>query len=268
MNIENSSPIVLTNDGDINTFKCERVKACIESYLLKNLNLTLVNVEEKTSVPHSTLRRIMNGTGNPSAKAVIKIFLSLGFDNELVNYMKDYHPEIAAIIDMKNSHNEEFSFVNEQDSQYFVSEDYFSIITMAYTTCGITEAEVNEEFGKIGVLRLNELLEKGVIRKDGTRFKGMLENYKLSFSDTKRRIELGLRLYKLNEAGDINNWISFQTESISLDGLSALKLLQQKQFNERKELIFTNPIYSGTLKVYSAAVSSTFLTFKDLGELQ
>ena len=60
----------------------------------------------------------MNGTGNPSAKAVIKIFLSLGFDNELVNYMKDYHPEIAAIMDMKNSHNEEFSFVNEQDSLY------------------------------------------------------------------------------------------------------------------------------------------------------
>lgn len=268
MNLENSSPVVLTNDGDINATKCERVKACIASYLLKNSSLTLVNVEEKTSVPHSTLRRIMNGSGNPSPEAVIKIFISLGYDNELVSYMKDYHLEIATIMAMKNSHNQEFSFVNEQDSQYFVSEDYFSIITMAYTTYGITEAEVTEEFGKVGVARLYELLEKGIIKKDGTCFKGKIDNYKLSISDTKRRIELALRHYKLNEAGNINNWMSFQTESINQDGLNALKSLQQKQFNERKELIFNNPMYNGSLKVYSAAVSSTFLTYRDLGELQ
>ncbi len=270
MNLESSSPVVGTNDGDINSNKCERVKACIASYLLKNSNLTLVNVEEKTSVPHSTLRRIMNGTGNPSAEAVIKIYRSLGFDSELVSYMRDHHPEIATIMAIKSSHNQEYKFVNDSDREYFISEDFFAIITMAYTSNGTTEKEILEEFGKMGLSRLQELLERGLIKKDASdRYLGNKhEDYQLSYADTKRRIELALRYYKLNEAGKVNNWMSFQTESLNEDGLNALKSLQQKHFKERKELIFNNPMYNGKLKVYSATVSSTFLTYKDLGELQ
>lgn len=269
MNLENSSPVVITNDGDINTNKCERVKACIASYLLKNSSLTLVNVEEKTSVPHSTLRRIMNGSGNPSAEAVIKIFRSLGYDNELVSYMRDYHPEIATIMAMKSSHNQEYTYINSTDSEYFASEDYFAIITMAYTTDGTTEKEITEEFGRTGLNRLIELLERGILRKDSNdRYLGKIDNYQLSYSDTKRRIEFALRHYKLNEAGKVNNWLSLQTESINEEGLKALKSLQQKHFNERKELIFNNPMYKGSLKVYSATVSSTFLSYREPGELQ
>jgi transcriptional regulator with XRE-family HTH domain len=268
VNLESSSPVVVNNDGDINAKKCERVKACIDSYLLKNSNLSLVNVEEKTSVPHSTLRRYMNGSGNPSAEAAIKIFRSLGYDNELVSYMKDYHPEIATIMAMKSSHNQEFTFISETERDFFVNEDYFTITTLAYTTNGTTEQEIAEEFGRSGLVRLNELLDKGIVKKVNNRYVGNIERYKLSFSDTKRRIELAMRHYKLSEAGNINNWMSLQTESINEAGLKALKSLHQENYNKIKELIFNNPMYSGNVKVYSATVSSTILSYKDPGELQ
>ncbi len=62
--------------------------------------------------------------------------------------------------------------------------------------------------------------------------------------------------------------MSFQTESINEDGLKALKSLNRKHFNERKDMIYNNPMYKGSIKHYSASVSSTFLPFKEEGGLQ
>jgi hypothetical protein len=62
--------------------------------------------------------------------------------------------------------------------------------------------------------------------------------------------------------------MSFQTESINTDGLKALKKLNQKHFNERKDQIYNNPMYNGDIKHYTASVSSTFLPHVEKGELQ
>jgi hypothetical protein len=268
VNLENSSS-VLENDGDINLSKCKQVKACITSYLLKNSSLTLVNVEEKTSVPHSTLRRIMNSSGNPSAEAVIKIFRSLGFDNELVKYMKDYHPEIATIMALKSSHNQEYEYIADDDRQYFLDEQNFLILSLAYTTSGTTEKEVRYELGDRGLAKLNELIEKGLIlRSENGKLLGKSTNFKFSLADGRKRVEYALKYYRPEEAGNINNWLSYQTESLNEEGLKALKSLQQKQFNERKEQIFNNTMYLGNIKVYSTSVSSTFVAYQESGVLE
>jgi hypothetical protein len=47
-----------------------------------------------------------------------------------------------------------------------------------------------------------------------------------------------------------------------------LKNLEQKQFNDRKDLVFNKAMYLGNKKVYSLAVSSTFLAYKDSGVLE
>jgi hypothetical protein len=255
--------------GDNNSSRCERIKTCIDAFLEKNPRLSLQSVEDKTGVPSSTLRRIFSLKGNPQPEAAIKIFSSLGHDEELYQYMLDFHPGIAEIMALKSKHNQEYDFVNVSDRDYFLSEDYALIVSLAYTTSGTTEKEISYELGQKGLERLQELLKKNIIEKkaDG-RYVGKFKNYKLSLADTKERIEASLRYYRVNEASGINNWISYQTESLNENGLKNLKLLQQKHFIERKEQIFNNPIYSGNLKVYSATVSSTFFTYTNIGELQ
>jgi len=267
VNLEPNSTTVEA-DGDINLNKCERVKARIDAYLSLNPRLTLQNVEDKTSVAYSTLRRIVNLNGNPQPEAVIKIYQALGYDQELYLYMRDFHPDIASVMAMKTSHNKEYNYIKDEDREYFVSEDYSLIVNLAYTESGTTEDEVAYELGKKGVERLYELVDKGIVVKNTNgSFKGSYSNYKLSFSDTKRRVELALRYYRMEEAGSINNWLSFQTESLNDEGLKALKILQQAHFNDRKQL-FNDPMYKGNLKVYSATVASTFLSYSKNGELQ
>lgn len=268
MNLENSSS-VYENDGDTNLSKCKQVKACIDAYLLKNPNLTLVNVEDKTSVPHSTLRRIMNLKGNLQPEAVIKIYRALGFDQDLFKYMKEFHPDIASVMSMKSTHNREYDFIKDEDREFFTSEDYYLIINLAYSTSGTSIEEVTYHMGQIGTQRLEDLLKKGlIVKNENDRFVGKYGDYQLGFADTKKGVEMALKYYRLEESGGINNWLSFQTESLNAEGLKALKILQQKHFNERKEQIFNNSMYSGNLKAYSATVSSTFLAYSDDGGLQ
>ncbi len=244
--------------------QCERIKILIESYLSKNERLTLQSVATKTSVPMSSLRRIINLNGIPSSENVIKICRALGFDLELELYLNKYHPEIASLIASKNTHNKEYEYLKENESQYFTEEPSFLILSLAYTTAGVTEEEIRYEFGERGVDKLIELVEKGLlVSSDSIRYFGRTQGYKLPFADIKKEIELALKCYRLDEAGTSKNWMSYQTESLNDEGLFALKALNQKQFNERKELIFNNPQYLGNKTVFSASVTSTFVKCKE-----
>ena len=267
VNLELNSTAVDT-EVNINLSKCERVKARIEAYLSVNPRLTLQNVEDKTSVAYSTLRRIMNLNGNPQPEAVIKIYQALGYDQELYQYMSDFHTDIAGVMAMKTSHNKEYNYIKDEDREFFISEDYFLIINLASSSSGTSTEEVSHELGTKGIERLEDLVRRNIIKKNEfNKYVIAVANYKLSFADTKKGVEMALRYYRLDEAGNINNWLSFQTESLSPDGLKAFKALQQKHFNERKDLI-NNPVYNGDIKVYSATVSSTFLSYSEPGDLQ
>lgn len=183
--------------------------------------------------------------------------------------MKEFHPEIAKVMGQTYSHNQEFEYVDNKNRDYFSDENYFLILNLAYTQSGTTQDEVIYELGMRGLERLDELVSQGLIIEDTNgRYFGSQNKFKLSFADTKKRIELAMNHYRLEEAGSLHNWMSFQTESLNEDGLKALKSLNRKHFNEKKDQVFYNPMYNGDIKVYSASVSSTFLAFSDKGGLQ
>ncbi|HAZ13892.1 MAG: hypothetical protein A2X86_12945 [Bdellovibrionales bacterium GWA2_49_15] len=253
----------------ITTRKCEQIKSCIDFYLSKRANLNLQSVADKSGVPYSTLRRIIQINGNPQPEAAIKVFMALGQDKQLHGYMKEFHPEIASLMGGGLSHNQEYEFIGSEDAQYFVNEDYYLILNLSFTNAGTSEEEIAYELGQRGVEKLGELATKGLIVRDAKgRYIGTSKKYKLTFADTKERVRMALNYYRLSEAGSVNNWMSFQTESLNWDGIKALKLLNQKHFNERKDQIYDNPMYIGLMTSYSAAVSSTFVSYCEKGDIQ
>jgi len=215
------------------------------------------------------LKRIISLSGNPKPETVIKVLNTIGADKLLIQYMTEYHPEIAGLINSKSTHNQEYSYVENDHSKYFTSEDYFLILNLASSASGTTPEEISYNLGAVGLEKLAHLVDIGLIieSKDGIFF-GKTQDFKLSFSDTKKRIQMSLNHYRLNEAGSINNWMSLQTESVNQDGLYALKKMSQKHFNERKDQIYNNPMYKGDIKHFSACVSSTFLPYIENGGIQ
>lgn len=249
---------------------CERINTVLFNGYLKNPNLSIKSLEAKTGVPHTTLRRIVKNESDPNPAAVIKIFRAFGLDDELLRYMQDFHPEIASIMRSNSAHNEEYNFIEQDNRQFFTDESNFLILSLAYTKSGTTENEIQIQLGAVGLNKLHMLTEKGLILKlDDGRYVGKIKDFKLPFADVLKRLGYAMKFYNLEEAGNINNWLSYQVESLNAEGIKALKLLQQSQFIERKEKIFNNPMYIGQTKVYCAAIGSTFLPYQeDVGVLQ
>lgn len=249
---------------------CERINTVLFNGYLKNPNLSIKSLEAKTGVPHTTLRRIIKNESDPNPAAVIKIFRAFGLDDELLQYMQDFHPEIASVMKDNSVHNNEYNYIEQDHRQYFTDESNFLILSLAYTKAGTTEEEIQTQLGSVGLNKLYSLTNKGLILKqeDGS-YVGKIKDFKLPFADVIKRLGYAMKFYNLEEAGSINNWLSYQVESLNDEGIKALKLLQQSQFIERKEKIFNNPMYFGHTKVYCAAVGSTFLPYKeDVGVLQ
>lgn len=162
------------------------------------------------------------------------------------------------------SFKSEYEYISKKAKDFFTNPSYYLILNLASTTSGTTAKEITYHIGDIGLERLSHLIEEGLII-EGTkgRYFGATSSYKLPFSDTKKRVKLALDYYRLEEAGSTNNWLSFQTESLNEDGLKAMKELSRKHFNERKDQIYNNPMYRGSIKHYSACVSSTFLPYTE-----
>ncbi len=259
---------VVNNESDISRDKCTYIKRYVESYLKKKANLSLQSLADRAGVPYSTLRRYVNNAGSPNSESVIKLFYYMGEDKALNSYLEEFHPEIARFMKSKSDHNCDVEFLPKNYAEYFADDDYFLIISLAFTKSGTSKEEVMSELGSLGVERLDRLVERGIITKKDNRYCGNINVFKTSFADTKKQVEMAMRFYKLYEAGDINNWISLQTESINEEGLKELKKLNKRQFLERKNQIFNNPMYNGDIKVFSSSVSSTFLSYKKSEVLQ
>lgn len=248
-------------DGVINLNKCERVKSRIDAYLSTNPRLTLQSVTDKTTVTYSTLRRIVNLNGNPQPEAVIKIYQTLGYDNELYQYMSDFHPEIAGLITEKNR-NRDSHYVAANETQYFVDEASYFIMTLAYTTSGTTEEVIERQHGLNGITKLDELIKEGmIIKKDDGRIVGKNKGYRLSYKDTLKSVELSLKYYRLNEAGNGRTHLNYQVESLSDEGIEILNSMDKEHAIQRRERVFNNPLVKGEKPYFHSTVSSSFVAY-------
>lgn len=255
------TPLAPEGDGDISTAKCESIKACLDSYLQKNPKLSLQSIDDKTGIPISTLRRIINLNGNPNPESVIKLCRALGFDQELEKYLEKYHPDIAALMASK-SHNKDYEYVPENETEYFTDDSSFLILSFAYTTIGTTEEVIRFELGERGIVKLNELCDKGLLlRTENGRYIGKISNFKLPFAAVRKRIDMASKYYRLDEAGGDNNFLNYQAESLNLEGLKKLKSVEKDQAIYRREWILNNPIYHGEFPIFIATISSTFLPY-------
>jgi hypothetical protein len=223
--------------------------------------MTLQSIKDKTTVAYTTLSRIVNLNGNPKPEVVIKIYQTLGLDQELYQYMRDFHPEIAGLIESK-SRKRDNEYVEDNIAKYFADESSYRIMCMAYTASGISEDDIQLHHGLTGIGKLHELLSEGVlVKRDDGRVVGKKENYRLSYRDTLKAAELSIKYFRLAEAGGGRNHINHQTESLNDEGIEILMDLDKVHAQERRERVFNVPRLRGPHHLFHTSVSSTFMPY-------
>lgn len=151
--------------------------------------------------------------------------------------------------------NAQLQYMDRDIVKCLIKDETFLITQMAFTRNGVTLSEIKKNFGCYGLQQLNLLLEKGVLisGEDGV-LRAPEASVNATPADLKEMLRLALdQCYDSLSHEEDGAHLSYQTESVNLDGLQAI-LEQLKATQARIRQILYSPAYYGNIKIFVGMV--------------
>ena len=150
--------------------------------------------------------------------------------------------------------NADAEFVPKEAESFFEDASTYEIMLMATTVKGFTKETVCIEFGKRGLLTLEKLVEKNILKENngiftlGTRVNAGQETVKKLLQN------LVNTSYHSSRFGTQKNWLSVQYESVNSD--LVLPKLREVYIKANKEIreIFNAPEHAGPDVIWAGLV--------------
>ena len=155
----------MTVTGDLSV----DLRDVIDRYLDGHRNRSLATLSRASGVSYTTLRRLYQREGNPTAEPVLKIVDAALSNAEKIEFINRHYPEISATIGQinsgaygqKNAHQEQFK-------TFYVRDPHNFILNLAHNDRGATLEDVRRLTGERGVEALHELLEHEILERETT----------------------------------------------------------------------------------------------------
>lgn len=221
---------------------CHDLKEMVLNFQSRHPRLSLPQVAKRISVSYPTLNRVMNNTGRPSVSVVANILVHTGHGDQLENFLRRVEPQLVDALELKS----EALRSDDGVSECFAKKEYILILLQAYTKVGTTRGEIAKHYGREGVNRLEELLEKNLVIEKRGRIWGREEQATYA----QRNLHKSLRALLENSDDPLlfgldKNWLSLQTESVDKKKAAPIiRNLLQKAYREIKEILYSEE-YAG-----------------------
>ena len=153
----------MTTAGELS----EDLRSAIDRYLDGHRSRSLATLSRACGVSYTTIRRLYQREGNPTAEPVLKIVdAALNLD-EKVQFINRYYPEIGSTI----SRFQGGAFPHKEPRQealrgFFMRDPHNFILNLAHNDRGTTVAAVRRLTGERGVEALEELLDHELLDRD------------------------------------------------------------------------------------------------------
>ena len=147
----------------------EDLRGVIDRYLDGHRSRSLATLSRACGVSYTTIRRLYQREGNPTAEPVLKIVdAALNLD-EKVQFISRHYPEISSTI----GRFQEEIYPRKEPRQealrgFFMRDPHNFILNLAHNDKGTTEAVVRRLTGERGVEALGELLEHELLDRDSS----------------------------------------------------------------------------------------------------
>ena len=138
----------------------------IEKYKIDHPRLSSQQIAKKFGISSSSLNRVENGdVSTPNIDQVIKILDGVGAMGELIGYIDEFYPIVSK--NYRQYFCEDSARYNTPPllETYLRMKDYYRIILVSLLKKNVNEDTIMDYFGRIGVEKYNELIEKGVLPK-------------------------------------------------------------------------------------------------------
>jgi len=153
----------VTATGDLS----EDLKNVIEGYLAGHRSRSLATLSRASGVSYTTIRRLAQKEGNPTAEPVLKIVDAALTNEEKIAFINRHYPEIASTINKFQRENYSPSSPRQELLKLFYTRDPHNfILNIAQTERGTTEADVRRLSGERGLEALAELVEHEILVRE------------------------------------------------------------------------------------------------------
>ncbi len=142
------------------------LRGVIDRYLDGHRSRSLATLSRASGVSYTTLRRLYQREGNPTAEPVLKIVDASLTNEEKRQFINRHYPEIAATINRfeANSYAPKAPR-QEQLKTFFVRDPHNFILNLAHNDKGTTAEDVRRLTGERGLEALDELVEHSVLER-------------------------------------------------------------------------------------------------------
>lgn len=141
----------------------EDVRGVIEGYLDGHRSRSLATLSRASGVSYTTLRRLYQREGHPTAEPVLKIVDATLTNDQKLEFLTRYYPEIANAVTVERKTYAPEGSRGDALKAFLFREPHNFILNLAHTEKGTTREDVQRLTGERGTEALDELLENELL---------------------------------------------------------------------------------------------------------
>ena len=241
----------------------EFLSDCIKLIKKSHPNLSSAQLAKKLDLASSSFSRFENREiKKPSFNHAIKIVREACGETRVQDFIKLHYPDMYKDLAKTYPGNADIEFVPQEAETYFQDLTTFELMMMATTNVGLTIDVVTSEFGRRGLLTLEKLVEKKILKDDNGKF--TLGTKVNAGQETVQKLLHNLinSSYDLEAFGTHKNLLSVQYESF--DANKVTTKLSDIYINANKEIreVFNAPENAGPDVIWAGLVMDSLLKEK------
>jgi hypothetical protein len=249
-----------------------QLKDLVENYFEQNPHMSMNALAMKSGVGATTLRRIRSSSikGDPAPHTVLGLVSSISKEKRLSVLVKKFDGPIGELLQDTFGPYVEESLSHEYavDLNHHLKDPtaYF-VYKLAANRVGTTAEAVKENYGSLGLKKLGELIELGLIEEKGDKFHATRKEYALDVHVVANHLPQLVSHYKPEEIEKGQNLFYTMSESLNEDGIKKIKEIQ-KEAIKKIITIMNSPYYEGDIPFFTLDMAETLSMPRPQGELQ
>lgn len=236
------------------------LKGCVRTLKKQSPHLSSSQLAKKLGMTPSTFSRLENGdTERPTFNNALKIVKEICTDENIIDFVERFYPDMSKNYSRVYRGNQEAKFLPTEVETFFENSNSYEIMLMATSAHGLTRQTVSDEFGKRGLITLENLISKGVLKEEQGRF-SIQKKINATQETVQKLLQNLLSLsYDVEAFGEKDNWLTLQYESLNADLVLPELVNIYTETNQKIRELFSDPKNKGTEVVWAALVGDTLL---------
>ncbi|MBC7429438.1 MAG: hypothetical protein H7336_12545 [Bacteriovorax sp.] len=230
-------------------------------YLQKHPTLTLNALAQRSGVPATTMRRLMQEEQRSelAPHSVLALVSYLLKEKKISKILKMVQGPVA---DLLNKCFDQFIF-DEKSSDHEMHNDLntifqdkisYLIYKLAANKCGTSIEEVKDAFGLMGLKKLNDLIEKNWILAEDARLHARQKNFSVDLALAHELSHALIDLYKPCDVKHGQNLFYSLSEGMNEEGIKKIKEIEKDAVKKIFDLM-NNKSLQGTIPYFALVVS-------------